>query len=446
MPRRRYAEHRARFLERLSAERAAAVVATATPKVRNHDCDFRFRPDSDFWYLTGFAEPGAALVLLPGLEQGSAPRSLLFLRERDREREIWDGRRLGLEAAPAALGVDEALAIEELWPRLPELLAGYERIVYRTGNDEERDRRMLETLAALRRRARGGVRPPAELVDHAAFLHEQRLFKSPSEVEELRRAAAITGEAHRRAMAEARPGVRENEIDALIEYTFRRRGSTGAAYTNIVAGGANATILHYNENDAELEDGALLLVDAGAEWEYYATDVTRTFPVGGVFSPEQRAIYEAVLAAQAAAVEHVRPGVPFESIHELARGRIVDGLLELGLLSGTREERIEDESYRRFFMHRTSHWLGLDVHDCGAYSAGGASRALAPGMVLTVEPGIYVAADDETVEPRWRGIGVRIEDDVLVTAGGREVLTADIPKTVADVEAACRAERLIHVG
>lgn len=436
-----YRNHRARFLERLTREGAAAVIPTASPKTRNHDCEYRFRPDSDFWYLTGFAEPESVLVLLPG-KDGGAGKSVLFLRERDKNLEIWNGRRLGVERAPDSLGVDCAFAIEDLWDELPSLLLGCERIVYRTGVDAENDRQMIDTINTLRGRARGGVRPPIETIDHVPYLHELRLYKDADEQTNMRRAAAITEEAHKRAMAETAPGVYENEIDALIEYTFKRRGSTGPAYTNIVAGGVNACILHYNENDAELKDGDLLLIDAGAELDYYASDVTRTFPVNGSFSTEQRAIYELVLESQIAGVEHIKPGVSFLSIHDVATGVLIDGLIRLGLLKGTREEALESDSYQRFYMHKTGHWLGLDVHDCGYYAEDGDSRLLEPGMTLTVEPGLYIAEDEETVDAKWRGIGVRIEDDILVTQNGFENLTAAIPKTVDEVEAACRGEEL----
>jgi Xaa-Pro aminopeptidase len=456
-----YHEHRRRLLEALRNARAAAVIPTAAHKVRNHDSEYRYRPDSDFWYLTGFDEPDCVLVMLPALHSPTSvagasanakdgrapaprPEVILYLRDKDREREIWTGRRLGVAAAARELNVDEARPIESLWSDLPKLLENYERIVYRTGIDEARDRRMLETITKLRWAARGTVVPPAELLDVAPFTHELRLKKSAAEIETMRRAARVSREAHVLAMREARPGRRENEIDALIEYTFRRLGSTGPAYTNIVAGGANACILHYVENDEPLRDGDLVLIDAGAEWDYYASDVTRTFPVNGTFGAEQRALYEIVLEAQMRAIEHVTPGVSFVSVHERALEVLCNGLVRLGLLAGTAREAIEKETYKRFYMHRTSHWLGLDVHDCGAYVHDGRSRTLEPGMVLTVEPGLYVAEDDDTVEERWRGIGIRIEDDVLVTAGGHDVLTAGIPKTIDEVEAACRGRALEH--
>ncbi len=432
--------HRARLIERLQQRAAAGIFFTSAHKIRNFDAEYRFRPDSDFWWLSGFAEPDAALVILPASADRAA-RTLLYLREKDREKEIWSGRRLGLEAAPAALGVDEARNIERLFEDLPALLVNCERIVYRTGVEPERDRRMLEVLATLRARAKGAIVPPLELLDVNPFTHELRLFKQPEELELMRKAAAITREAHTRVMRECRPGVNERELDALLDYTFRARGGNGSAYNNIVAGGANACILHYVENDQPLRDGDLVLIDAGAEFQHYACDVTRTFPVNGSFSPEQRAVYEVVLAAQLAAIAATRAGVSFVSVHERAVQVLCEGFVRLGLLAGTVEEAIQTNSYRRFYMHRTSHWLGLDVHDCGAYIVAGQSRQLEEGMVLTIEPGCYIASDDETVESRWRGIGVRIEDDVLVTAQGCEVLTAGIPKTLSEIESLLAAQR-----
>ncbi|QDU68069.1 aminopeptidase P N-terminal domain-containing protein [Engelhardtia mirabilis] len=429
-----YADHRRRFLDLLREQDAAAVIFTATEKTRNHDAEYRFRPDSDFWYLTGFREPDCCLLLLPDREEGE---SVLFLRRRVPEEEVWTGLRLGVERASEVLGVDEARPIEKLWDDLPELLKGYRDIVYALGRDEGRDRKMMDAAKVLRRQARGGVQPPLEWIDPLETLHELRLFKTESELEIMRRAAAVTTEAHTAAMAETAPGVNEAAIDGLLEYTFRRRGGTGAAYTNIVAGGANACILHYIENDRPLKAGDLLLIDAGCEMDFYASDVTRTFPVDGHFSAEQRALYQVVLDAQKQAIEHVRKGVTFESVHDVATRALCAGLVELGLVQGSVDEVVESGSYRRFYMHRTGHWLGLDVHDQGRYHLAGQSRKLQPGMVLTVEPGLYVAPDDETVEARWRGIGIRIEDDILVTESGYENLTAAIPKEIEDVEAAC---------
>jgi len=440
-----FRENRARYLDRLAENGAVAVIPTAPHRIRNNDSTYTFRPSSDFWYLTGFGEPGACLVLFPAA--GGAPaRSVLFLRERDREREIWDGRRLGLERAPAALGVDEARDVEALWDDLPALLAGHERIVWRLGDDVDADRRMVETFTRMRGRARRSVKPPVALLDPAPTLHEQRLVKSKPEIERMRRAADITARAHRDLMGHVRPGMNERQVRAFLDHRYLSEGSTGAAYEHICAGGANACVLHYVENDADLADGDLILVDSGAECDYYAGDITRTFPVNGRFTDDQRAIYDIVLAAELAAIDAVRPGARFDDIHAAALGVIVSGLCELGLLEGTPEEVVEAGDHRRFFMHQTSHWLGLDVHDCGAYVVEGESRALEPGMVLTIEPGVYVAPDDEDVDPRWRGIGVRIEDDVLVTADGHEVLTAAAPKTPEEVEEACRADGGVVAG
>jgi Xaa-Pro aminopeptidase len=434
-----FREHRERFLALLAREGAAAVVPTGALKIRNHDTEYRFRPRSDFYWLTGFREPDAVLVLVPGHEP---EKSVLFLNEKDREAETWTGRRLGVEAAPLALGVDCAYPIGELWQRLGELLPGHARVVHGFGEDPAFDQELLAAVTAMQRRARGPGPVPRQWVEPALLLHELRLRKDADELERMRAAARVTAEAHRALMRALRPGVNEGELDALLEYTFRRRGGTGAAYGNIVAGGERACILHYRENDRPLAAGELCLVDAGCEWDFYASDVTRTYPVGGRFGPEQRELYELVLRAQAAAIARVRPGATQNEVHDAALEVLVDGLLSLGLLTGTRAQVLEQHAYRRFYMHRTGHWLGLDVHDCGLYSLDGRARPFEAGMVTTVEPGLYVSADDETVEPRWRGIGIRIEDDLLVTAGGHELLTADIPKAADEIEALCRGEAL----
>jgi len=429
---RMFRDHRARFLGRLEAENACALVPTGPLRIRNHDSEHRFRPASDFWYLTGFREPDAVLLLTP---HGEA-RSVLFLNEKDREAETWTGRRLGTAAAPAALGIERAFALGELWTRLPELVAGHERMVFGFGLEPAFDARLLAAAAEWQKKSRAPRPLPRTWVEPALWLHEQRLVKDEAELACMRRALAISAEAHRAVMAAGRPGVNEGELDALLDYTFRRRGGSGAAYGNIVAGGAGACILHYRENDRALVEGELCLVDAGCEYDFYASDVTRTFPVSGRFTGEQRALYELVLAALERATDEVRPGSDQDRVHDAAVGVLVDGLLELGLLTGTRAEALEAKSYRRFYMHRTGHWLGLDVHDCGLYTRDGKPRAFEPGMVTTVEPGLYIAPDDEGVAERWRGIGIRIEDDVLVTAGGHEVLSAAIPRSVAEVEAA----------
>lgn len=428
-----YREHRERFLRRLEAERACALIPTGPLRLRNHDSEHRFRPASDFWYLTGFREPDAVLLLIP---HGEGARSVLFLNEKDREAETWTGRRLGTAAAPAALGVERAFALGELWTRLPELVVGHERMVFGFGLEPAFDARVLACALEWQKKSRTPRPHPREWVEPALWLHEQRLRKDGEELARMRQAARISEEAHRAVMAAARPGVSEAELDALLDYTFRRRGGTGSAYGNIVAGGAGACILHYRENDRPLVAGELCLVDAGCEFDFYASDVTRTFPVSGRFSAEQRALYELVLAALERATDEVRPGSDQDRVHDAAVEVLVDGLLELGLLGGSRAEALEKKSYRRFYMHRTGHWLGLDVHDCGLYARDGKPRAFEPGMVTTVEPGLYVAPDDEGVPERWRGIGIRIEDDVLVTADGHEVLTASIPRSVTEVESA----------
>jgi len=431
-----FADHRKRLLDLLHKDKACCIVASGTLKARNADCDYRFRPASDFYYLTGFREPDSILVLLPE----SVERTVLFLRENDKHAEIWNGRRLGIERAPDALGVDAAFSIDEFWDRLPELLVGHGRVIQRMGEEPERDRLLGDVLSELRETSgKAGKTVPTSWSGPDELLHEMRLFKSAGEVEEMRRASRITHEAHIAAMREAAPGKNEGEIDALLEYTFRRRGGTGCSYSNIVAGGKNACILHYIENDQPLRNGDLLLVDAGCEWNFYASDVTRTFPVSGSFSSEQRAIYQLVLKSQKQAIDLVRPGNTYAQVHERSVEVLVQGLIELGLLAGPLENELEEGNYRRFYMHKTSHWLGLDVHDCGAYYRNEKPRVFEPGMVTTVEPGLYIGADDTTVERKWRGIGVRIEDDILVTPEGHENLSAAIPKEIDDVEAACRA-------
>jgi Xaa-Pro aminopeptidase len=435
-------ENRERLLELLSARGAAGIFPTGSPRIRNADSHYRFRPDSDFFWLTGFDEPDSVLVLRPEGE----PRSVLFLPEKDREQEVWSGIRLGTEAAPETLGVDAAHPIEELWERLPELLLGHASIVYPAGFDDERDRQLRRAVESLGREVRKGATAPREWLAPDAFTHELRLFKTEREVALCRRAAEITCAAHRLAMAAAAPGVNEAELDALLEYTFRRRGSTGAAYTNIVAGGANACVLHYVKNDQPLRDGDLLLIDAGAEWNYYAADVTRTFPVNGTFSPAQRELYDVVLRAQKEGIAACVTGATTDGIHELVTRRLVEGLVELGILSGSVDQVLEEGGYRRYYMHRTGHWLGLDVHDCGAYHVDGEPRPLRPGMLQTIEPGLYIPKDDEDVDARWRGVGVRIEDDVLVTEAGNEVLSADAPKEIDEVEEACREADLVTTG
>jgi len=364
---------------------------------------------------------------------------VMFVRPRDPEREIWDGRRAGVAGAKSDFGADEAHPASELRKLLPELIANTEELHYSLGGNASFDKVMVQTISALRTRERRGLRPPKRIVDPRFELHEMRLYKEPDEIATLRKAAAITCEAHRAAMATAAPGGTEYELEALVNYTFRRRGGSGPGYTTIVGGGANATVLHYIENSEPLGDGDLVLIDAGCELDCYTADVTRTFPVNGKFSAPQRALYEIVLAAEEASIEATKPGATIEEIHAKSVEVLTEGLVSLGILEGPASERIEDDSYKRFYMHRTSHWLGLDVHDAGTYTNDGEHRKLSAGMVITVEPGLYIAADDETVAAEYRGIGIRIEDDVLVTESGNDVLTTDAPKSIEAVEAACNA-------
>lgn len=430
--------HREAFLAQLTERNAAALVFAGEAPTRNHDCEYIFRPHSDFVYLTGFREPSSAILLLPnGDGTPESPRTILFLRKRDAAMETWHGRRLGVERAAREVGVDLALAIDDLWDELPKLLKGYDSLVSATGLDAARDSRLLAVLDKLRASVRGGVKAPACLEHPRASLHELRLFKSDAELELMRKASKVSLDAHVAAMATAAPGVNERELDALINFEFARKGGTGAAYNNIVAGGDNACILHYVENDAELRDGDLCLIDAGCEWDFYASDVTRTFPVNGRFSDEQRALYQVVLDAQLAAIDEVRSGKPFNEYHDAATRVLCAGLVDLGIIEGPLDDALAEERYLPYTIHRTGHWIGLDVHDQGAYASEEGPRPFEPGMVVTVEPGLYIPLDCKDVEERWRGIGIRIEDDILVTEDGIENLSEGIPKTIEDVEAAC---------
>jgi len=414
---------------------AVAIVRSLPERVRNGDVHHRFRQHSDVFYLTGFTEPQTTLVLRPGAEQ---ERVVMFVRPRDAEAEVWDGRRAGVEGARERYGADAAYPAAELPQRLPDLLANREELHFALGLDEGMDRLVTGTIARLRRTERKGARPPRAVIDPRIALHELRLIKGPEELATLRKAAAITTEAHLAAMAAGRPGVFEHELEALIHYTFRRRGGMGPGYGTIVGAGENATILHYIDNACAIADGDLVLVDAGCEYGHYTADITRTWPASGRFSPAQRTIYELVLATQKEAIAMAVPGATIDQLYDHCVRKLTEGMVELGLLQGPASARIEDQAFKKHFMHGVSHWLGLDVHDAGTYMPGGKARPLAPGMVITVEPGLYITADGQDVPEELRGIGVRIEDDVLITAGGNEVLTAACPKEIADVEAACR--------
>lgn len=409
-----------------------AIIPSATMKQRNNDVEYPFRQDSSFFYLTGFNEPEAVLLLIPGRKQGE---TVMFCRDRDRLMEIWNGYRAGPEGIVADYAIDEAHAIHEIDDVLPALLNGMERIYYAIGQDEALDQQVTHWLNLIRSKVRQGAVAPSELVMLDHLLHEMRLIKSDAEADLMRRAGEISAQGHIKAMQLCRPGLMEYQLEAEILHHFAMNGARQPAYSTIVGGGDNACILHYIENDAELNDGDLVLIDAGCEYQHYAGDITRTFPVNGTFSEEQRAIYALVLKAQKACIELARPGVLWEAVHEKSIEVLTEGLIELGLLKGSLESEIQSGGYREFYMHRIGHWLGMDVHDVGDYKVDGDWRPLEPGMVMTVEPGIYIAPDNDKVDPCWRGIGVRIEDDVLITSKGCEVLTASVPKEIDEIEA-----------
>ena len=420
---------------RLMGKGAIAILPAAPVRIRNRDTEFPYRQDSDFYYLTGFGEPEALAVLVPGREGGEY---VLFCRERDPTRELWDGVRAGPDGAERDFGADAAFPITGIDDILPGLLEERERVYYTMGAYPELDQRVIGWVQGVRARSRTDTRTLQELVALDHLLHDMRLYKSRAEVTVMRQSARIAVGAHRRAMRRCRPGLMEFELEAELLHEFRRHGAT-TSYSPIVGGGANACVLHYRDNDSRLRDGDLVLIDAGCEHEYYASDITRTFPVNGRFSREQRALYEVVLAAQRAAIDRVRPGVDWNAPHGAAVEAITRGLVKLGLLKGKVGKLIKDEAYRRFFMHRTGHWLGIDVHDVGDYKVGGEWRVLEPGMVLTVEPGVYVAPGTRGVPRRWWGIGIRIEDDVLVTRGKPEVLTRAVPTAPDEIETLMRA-------
>lgn len=428
-----FAARRARFLKEMG--KGVAILPAAKVAIRNNDVEHDYRQDSDFYYLTGFDEPQSVLLLTT---EHAEHRTVLFVRKRDKERETWDGPRAGVDGAMQLLGADAAFPIEELEQRLPEYLSDVRRLHYRLAVNHDFDQVVFRALDAVRRKGRTGIVAPSEIVDLTRDLHEMRLRKSAAELETMAQAAAITREAHARAMQVARPGRHEYEVEAEILRVFRGHGAERPAYGSIVGSGPNATILHHRRNDRQLREGDLLLIDAGAEYGYYASDVTRTFPVSGRFTPEQRAIYEIVLRAQIAAIEAVRPGVTSMDVHDAALRVLTEGLVSLGLIEGPVDDAIEQGRYKPYYMHKTSHWLGMDVHDVGEYFADKKPRQLEPGMVLTVEPGLYIS-EDAPAAHRYRGIGVRIEDDIAVTADGFRNLTADIPKDPADLEQALAA-------
>jgi Xaa-Pro aminopeptidase len=418
------------FMRRMQP-RSVAIIPAAREATRSNDTNYRFRQDSDFFYLTGFEEPEAIAVIKPGEKH----EYVLFVRPRDPEREIWDGRRAGVEGAKSEFGAQEALPIDEFDEKLSEILNDAEILYYRLGVNRELDDKIIREIARMRSLNRKPIHPPETIIDPATIVHELRVIKSPEELEIMQKAADIAAEAHCEAMKAVRPGMREYEVEALIEQIFRRHGAAAPAYTSIVGAGANATVLHYINNDGELRDGELLLVDAGAEYKGYASDITRTFPINGRYSKAQREIYDLVLKAQMSCVDMVRPGVTHEQLKQHSIEVLTEGMVELGLLQGSPEQLIKDKKYEKFYMHGLGHMLGIDVHDVGRYYFGKESRALEPGVVMTVEPGIYVAPDTNDVPEQYLGIGVRIEDDVLCTNNGPRVLTSKVPKQAEEIEA-----------
>jgi Xaa-Pro aminopeptidase len=419
----------AEFMRRMDPN-SVAIIPSAREATRSNDTQYRFRQDSDFLYLTGFEEPEGIAVMAPAREQ----KYTLFVRPRDPEREIWDGRRAGVEGAKSEYGADEALPIVEFDEKLQEILDGAEKLYYRLGVNRDLDDTIIRQIARMRALNRKPIHPPQTIIDPATIVHEMRVLKSPEEIELMQRAADIAAEAHVEAMKAARPGMKEYEIEALIEQIFRRLGAAAPAYNSIIGAGANATVLHYINNDGELRDGELLLIDAGAEYRGYASDITRTFPINGRYTKAQREIYDLVLEAQMSCVEMVRPGTTHEQLKSHSIEVLTKGMVRLGLLKGNPEDLIKEKKYEQFYMHGLGHMLGIDVHDVGRYYYDKKSRALEPGVVMTVEPGLYINPNTKDIPEQYLGIGIRIEDDVLCTANGPRVLTNKVPKKAEEIE------------
>lgn len=427
-----FARRRKQFMAQMEAD-SIAIVPSASEKIRNRDCEYPFRQDSDFYYLTGFAEPDAVLILMPGRTKHG--QCILFCRDRDPTMELWNGYRAGPEGACEDYGADDAFPVGDIDDILPGLLEGRERVYYAMGRNADFDRKVMSWVNVIRSKVRAGAHPPGEFLDLDHILHDLRLYKSAAEIRIMHKAGKISANAHVRAMQFCKPGVMEYQLEAEILHEFALNGARHPAYSTIVGAGKNGCILHYIDNNSKIKDGDLILIDAGCELEHYAADITRTFPANGKFSKEQKALYNVVLKAQLAAIKTIKPGGHWNQAHDVTVKVITEGLIELGLLKGELKKLIAKEAYRDFYMHRAGHWLGMDVHDVGDYKVANKWRVLEEGMVMTVEPGIYVAPDNTKVAKKWRGIGIRIEDDVVVTKDGYKVLTDDVPKTVDAIEA-----------
>jgi Xaa-Pro aminopeptidase len=430
-----FKKRRKQLMQRVG-EGNIALIGSASMHTRNRDVNYPFRQDSDFYYLTGFNEPDALAVFVPGRAQGEY---ILFCREFDAKKALWEGAHSGLEGATTHYDADDAFPIDDLDDILPGLLENKTKVFYPMGCNLELDHNLLEWINHIRNQSRSGIIAPGELVSLALILHEMRLFKSAEELKLMRRAAEVSAHAHIRAMKNCKAGLYEYQIEAELIHHFIDNGLRAVAYPSIVAGGKNACTLHYTENNSKLKNGDLLLIDAGAECDHYAADITRTFPISGRFNEAQKQLYQLVLNAQTAALEQIKPGLPWNLAHDASVEVLTQGLLDLGLLKGKLKKLIKDEKYKQFYMHRIGHWLGMDVHDVGDYKIKQEWRLLEAGMVLTVEPGLYIPVDCKSVDEKWRGIGIRIEDDVLVTPTGHEILTSGVPKSIADIEALMQA-------
>lgn len=430
-----FKKRRQQLMQRVG-EGNIALIGSASMHTRNRDVNYPFRQDSDFYYLTGFNEPDALAVFVPGRAQGEY---ILFCREFDAKKALWEGAHSGLEGATTHYDADDAFPIDDLDDILPGLLENKTKVFYPMGCNLELDHNLLEWINHIRNQSRSGIIAPGELVSLALILHEMRLFKSAEELKLMRRAAEVSAHAHIRAMKACKAGLYEYQIEAELIHHFIDNGLRSVAYPSIVAGGKNACTLHYTENNSKLKNGDLLLIDAGAECDHYAADITRTFPISGRFNEAQKQLYQLVLNAQTAALEQIKPGLPWNLAHDASVEVLTQGLLDLGLLKGKLKKLIKDEKYKQFYMHRIGHWLGMDVHDVGDYKIKQEWRLLEAGMVLTVEPGLYIPPDCKSVDEKWCGIGIRIEDDVLVTPTGHEILTSGVPKSIADIEALMQA-------